>query len=1237
MTNGPSGEMPFLEHLEELRYRLLWSVGALAIGMMVGFAVVMQKDLNIIGTLAAPVLPYLPQGKLIITNPVDNFTIPLKVAFALGLVLAAPVIGYHLWRFLSPALHPHEKRLMVPVLAFATGLFASGVYIGWRWVLPLMLDLLFSMQSTAFQQMITASEFFSFLVSTCLAFGAVSQLPVLVLALTALGIVTPRGLAKFRRHAAAGSVIVAAIVTPGDFFLATLLLAGPLYALYEVSIIVSWFTFRAKAKRERIAAAVLLLLALSGTASAQSQPPSRPVPPSQPATGAQAPRSDPNRGAAPRDTTQRPALVEWTPDDSTMRALLARPGYTVVRYQAKEVGFAAEGRTMTLTGTDSLRAAVQRDSTLLVAATIQFSDSTKIIGARGASIVMRDPARGEDILGQTEMTYDVTRREGKTRELSTVANSGEDWRVLAHRAAFSSDSASDRSTVYGRDGIITSCLDSLPHYHFLAKELKRVSKNVIVARPAILYLQDVPVMWLPFVFQDIRTGRRSGILTPRIGFSELVRNSPTYRRTAENLGYYFAFSDYLDAQLSMDWRSSARATMADPGWLRLNAELRYRWLDRFVSGGIALSQNALSSGSRNTTLSWSHNQEFSSRTRFTSNLNYATSTQILRQTMVNPLAVMATIASQLNLVRQQGPLSINLGGARRQYPGRDQVDQDFPSLNIGSKPLALGEWFLVTPSFQATGRQSLDIDATGDFAYRYLNSGGALDSVRLKRNTSATTLSLSTPFKFFGFQVQSGFRFAENVNDFPALRTLVDPADTSRRIERVYDKTFLSSADIDIGIGLPAFFQGTWNVSPSITASNVDPAGYFVRSERTAGRWVGQNKRLSYGLSISPTIFGLFPGFGRVERFRHAIAPTLSYGYSPAATVSEEYLLALGKTSSGYLGSLTQNRVTLGISTNIEARMRSPGDSAAGEGPKVKVLTMQFTPLSYDFERKRVTGKSGFATDRLGYTLRSDLLPGFDLGVDYSLFRGNVLSDTAVFSPFRETVRASFSLTNTSTIVRAVGRLFGAEKVAAAAPGAAAPPTAGLGGGTVSGRGPSQGLGAVTGARTRGAITEIPTGQGFSAGFTLSSSRFRTPVGGRIIEFDAEALCAGQLGLPSYDFCLAEARRKAGLSQDGGPQTDGATFVKVPPQTSVGVRTSFNLTPKWAASWATSYDVERSEFASQVVTLQREMHDWRAVFGFTQAPNGNFAFTFFIALKAQPELKVDYDRQSYRQPNLSNP
>lgn len=250
-----SGEMPFLDHLEELRFRLLWSLGALLVSMFVAFAVVMNPELDVIGRLAAPIIPHLPNGKLVFTGVVDPFSISLKVAFGVGLVAASPVIGYHVWRFLSPALHPHEKRLMVPVLIGAAILFAGGVFIGWRYVLPLMIEVLLKMQSSSLQQMITASSFFSFMIAICLAFGAVAELPILVLALTALGLVTPSALAKYRRHAMVGSVLVAAIVTPGDIFLVTALLAGPLYALYEVSIIVSWFVHRAKLKRARAAEA----------------------------------------------------------------------------------------------------------------------------------------------------------------------------------------------------------------------------------------------------------------------------------------------------------------------------------------------------------------------------------------------------------------------------------------------------------------------------------------------------------------------------------------------------------------------------------------------------------------------------------------------------------------------------------------------------------------------------------------------------------------------------------------------------------------------------------------------------------------------------------------------------------------------------------------------------------------------------------------------------------------------
>lgn len=976
------------------------------------------------------------------------------------------------------------------------------------------------------------------------------------------------------------------------------------------------------------------------------------------------------------DSTARAPLVDWTPDDSVMTALLRRSGYSVVRYEAERVEFDASSHTMQIVGTDSVRAAVKRDSTLLVARTLAYNDSTQVIVARGDTIVLRDPTRGEDLIGQVELSYDVANREGRTREFSTIANSGEDWRVEAHQAAFSTDSATGHSVMYGRDGIITSCLDPTPHYHFRAKELKRVSESVIVARPAIFYVQGVPVMWLPFIFQDIRTGRRSGMLTPRLGLAELVRNSPTYRRSVENLGYYFALTDYVDAQASVDWRSSARAGPEEyPGFTRLNAGIRYRWLNRFMSGSVAASRTALSNGSKNLALSWSHNQEFSSRTRFTTSMNYVSSTQIQREVTINPIAAVATIASQANLVRKQGPLSINIGGSRRQYPGRDQVDMDFPSISIGSEPLSIGEWFVLNPTMNFRTNQSLNLDATGDFAFRYFDTAAGLDSTRLKRNTRSTSFTLGTPFKIWDFQVRTGFSFNERVNDFPEIRTIIDPADTTRQVQRVYESTFLSAADFDISIGLPQFFQGTYNLSPTVQASNVDPSGYLVRSERTGGDWVSQTKRLSYSLSVSPTVFRLLPGIGSIERMRHAVSPTLSWSYSPAASVSDEFLAALGKRQSGYLGALAQNRLTLALATNIEARMRPRGGDQAGaggaragggagggagvgadslgadstgtrgtrpvrsvqggpEGEKIRLLSLQFTPLVYDFERKRVTGRSGFATERFGYTVRSDLLPDFDVGVDYSLFQGSVLSDTAKFSPYRESVRASFSIDENSAIVRGLARLFG---VTPRPPGERTGATDAMDerGGLVSSAGDDNGMGATTGMRARSAVTEIPSGRGFNASFTVSSQRQRPPVGGRIIDFDPAVQCAALIGLPQYETCVFNAEQNAANQVDQNPTTAGGTFFRVQPTTSVGMRTNFNLTPKWAVAWNTMYDVQRSEFASQSVTLQRELHDWRAIFGFTQAANGNFAFTFFVSLKAQPEIKLDYDRQTYRPPPSS--
>ena len=938
-------------------------------------------------------------------------------------------------------------------------------------------------------------------------------------------------------------------------------------------------------------------------------------------------------GAGPAlDSAGGPKTIapKWTPLDSVALELMKRPGMTAVRYQSESLEYRTADGIMTLIGTKGARATVEREPTSLIADTIRYMQKVDSVRACGDTIVMHDPARGDDMFAEGCLGYDLIRRQGSATNVSTVSRTGETWYVEAHRAAFAAgDSASGKdNTFYGADGIITSCTDTIPHYHFAIHEFKRISNNVIVGRNVLMYVQGVPVMWLPFMFQDARSGRRSGILTPRFGLTELVRNSPQYRRTIENIGYYFALNDYVDFAASMDWRSSANSTEQDPGWTRWNTELRYRWLNRFASGRVGASFHSLSSGTSNTQLSWSHSQEFSSKSRLTTSMNFATSTTVQRQTALAPLAALATIASQANYQRELGPMQLSIGGTRRQYPGRSQVDESYPNINLTSRPLTITDWLTWTPGMNIATSRSQHLDSQGDFSQRLIQrSDGTIDSVKVDRGTHNSTFSFNTPFKVFDFQVNASVRASDRGNDFPELRTLVDPADTSQKITRVYEKTWLSELDFDFGLNLPQFFGGTWNLVPTITMSNVGPGAFLVRSERTGSNWVSQGKRFSYGLGISPTFYALYGGLGPVSRIRHSITTSLAYSYSPAKDISSEYLAALGQTRSGFLGSFAQNRVTLSMQQVFEAKIRSDADSLNPDGGrKVKLLAMQFSPVTWDFERAAKTGGSGFATDRFDMGIRSDLLPGFDAGVTYSLFQGSILSDSAVFSPFLESVRASFSIGAGSGIAGIFGRLFGGPNTGEALDTTSAAAQA---------QEPQQSqqtpLAGMAGQSIRGAGLTLPSGKGFEAQLSFSLSQQRPPVGGNVIEYDATLQCAfyKDINPLQYDICVRNALATPPADVNASQTTSGGTFFRVPPQTNVQARTSFNLTPKWSASWSTNYDFQRGEFGLQSVTLQRELHDWAAVFGFTQAPNGNFTFTFFVSLKAEPDIKFDYLRSSY--------
>jgi hypothetical protein len=164
----------------------------------------------------------------------------------------------------------------------------------------------------------------------------------------------------------------------------------------------------------------------------------------------------------------------------------------------------------------------------------------------------------------------------------------------------------------------------------------------------------------------------------------------------------------------------------------------------------------------------------------------------------------------------------------------------------------------------------------------------------------------------------------------------------------------------------------------------------------------------------------------------------------------------------------------------------------------------------------------------------------------------------------------------------------------------------------------------------------VPTaGQGWQATFTFSAYRQRPPVGNlsNVIQYNPAVVCAPYQNVnPVYYNQCVQAKRNTTPDTNFNATTAAAPFVVVPPTTTLQGALSFNITPKWAAQWQTTYDFQEHNFASQIVSLQRDLHDWRAIFSFTQSPTGSFAFSFFIALKAEPALKFNYDKETYRSP-----
>jgi sec-independent protein translocase protein TatC len=241
-----TAEMPFLDHLEELRWRLIKMIAALIVCALAGFWIV--THFQVLELLIAPIRPVIGQSKLKYLSPEEPFFITLGLALTVGFLLAFPIIVAQIWGFVSPALLPREKRAIVPALYLGLVLFAGGVALGYYIILPITLRFFTSFQTASLEQNIVIGPYIGLVVKVLLAFGILFELPVVVLVLATLGLVTSKFLSEKRRFAIAGIAVIAAIATPGDAVSLTIFMMGPLILLYELSIFLARFVERKRRK-----------------------------------------------------------------------------------------------------------------------------------------------------------------------------------------------------------------------------------------------------------------------------------------------------------------------------------------------------------------------------------------------------------------------------------------------------------------------------------------------------------------------------------------------------------------------------------------------------------------------------------------------------------------------------------------------------------------------------------------------------------------------------------------------------------------------------------------------------------------------------------------------------------------------------------------------------------------------------------------------------------------------------
>jgi Tat protein translocase TatC len=1148
--------MSFLDHIEELRGRLFRALGAVLVGCFAGWYLV--ERFGLVALLKAPIAPYLPDGKLVVLSPTEPLMIVLKLAIILGCILSSPIVIWEVWGFLSPALYARERRVVVPALFVGSVLFLTGAALSFIFVVPQALEVLFSFQTDSLATMITFEKYFDFVVQLMLAMGISFELPLVIIILASFGLVTPAGLNRFRRVAIVMALVAGSILSPGTDVFSMLMLSIPLILLYEVGFLGSVVVWRRKLRSAGSAAIVLALL-FGGAGRTEAQVPSGPPAGRQRPAATDTTKPPPGQAvdsaAARRLGLPTGPKQQFPVNDSVLDALLRREGYEPTRFKADSATLYVQEKRIDLAGA----AMTERTGSILEAEIIGYEESSCVLNARGDPKVFDN---GTVLVGEGLRYNTCERRAVVSEALTNFQEGGVEWFM---RGNLSQDSTAKR--IYAATSEITSCDLPVPHYHFSARQSKWISKTVLVARPAVLYVRDVPMLWLPFIFQDARPGRRSGILVPQFGINDIIRFNSGYQRQVTNVGYYWAPSDYFDATGRFDWYAGR--------YYQWGVGTQYRWLDRFTTGSAGVNRQVQDDGAASLQIRWNHQQNFSLTSRLTLNLDFVNNTEVRSGNAVTPSLTTRQIVSSATYTKRFAWGSFDLGGNRRQSLTDGSITQQFPAVTFSPNPIDIGNNLTWSPSFSFRQDRQIDYAAGNTFV---AIPGGGIDTLAGTFDSRTTTVGFGTPLRIGRFNWANAFSFTDQFTTQRQEQAVTVPdtttaaPDDSITVRRIVDGDFQSTIDWTTQINLPQLLSGSWKVQPSLGVANVTSGPFMVRNARTAGGFVAQAKRPQIGLVSNPTFFGQFPGFGPLSRIRHSVLPSFSWSYTPAADIPEEYARAVARPGQPVvLKAIASQRASVGLLQTFEGKGRpAPGDTSLTPTlRKYRLLSISTSAMSYDFEQAKQEGRTGWVTPTLSNSFQTDLIPNFTFNLTHDLWEGQVGTDTARWDPHLTNVSASLSISGAT--FRGIGRLlgFGPDSAAPAADPA---------------KGPERYVAQDMRDSRKSSFDRVNQAQRsgrtpFSAAFNFSLTRPR-PV-------------------PSVE------------TQD---------------QISLGFSSSFSPTPFWGVQWRSNYNFVEGRFEDQQVILDRDLHEWRASFTFEKNSNGNFALYFAIALLDLPDIKFDYNQ-----------